>query len=113
MSRADEFDRAIISRAAHDQSRKLSSKRAFRKNMVCSFDHSLKWKVSSRQAAKCGVQMAHEHGSSDALPGHIAKQEEQSAIGFEHIAVIAADRPCRLVVIADLPAGRRELGRWQ
>ena len=68
MSSADEFDGTIRFRAAHDQSGKLISKRAFRKNAVCSFDHSLQWKVSSSQAAKCGVQMAHKHGSGDAFP---------------------------------------------
>src|ERR1700730_3342773 len=68
MSRADQFDGTILCRAAHDQSRKLPGERAFRKNTVCSFDHSLKWKVGSSQTAKGGVQMAHEHGSGDTFP---------------------------------------------
>src|SRR6266404_3484071 len=109
----DEFDRTIIRCAAHDQGRKLPGKRALRKNTVCSFDHSLKWKVSSSQAAKCGVQMAHEHGSGDTFPRDITKEEEQSVIGFEHVAIIAADRPRRFVVIADLPACGRQLRRRQ
>src|SRR6266403_1358839 len=113
MSRADEFDGTIICRAAHDQGRKLPSKRAFRKNTVCSFDHSLKGKIGSSQAAKSGVQMAHEHGSGDTFARDITEKEEQSAIGFEHVAIIAADRSRRLVVIPDLPARGRQLGRRQ
>src|ERR1700730_5438944 len=71
MSRADEFDEAILSRAAHNQGRELSGERALRKNTVCSFHHSLKWKVGSSEAAKCGVQMGHEHGSGDTFPVNI------------------------------------------
>src|SRR6267378_7272616 len=57
--------------------------------------------------------MAHEHGSGNALSRDITKQKEQSAIGLKHVAIIAADRTHRLVVVTDLPARGRQLGRRQ
>jgi len=113
MPRTDEFDGAILCRAPHDQGSKLASKRALRKNAVCRLHHSLQRKIRSGQTAKCGVQVTHEHGSGHAFPRDVTKEEEQSAVGFEHVAIIAADRPSRLVVIADVPAGCRQLGRRQ
>jgi len=61
VARADKFHGAIRRRAAHDESRKLSSKRALAENSVGILHHAFERKARFGEAAKRCVQMAHQH----------------------------------------------------
>ena len=61
------------------------------------------------EAAKGGAQVAHEHGRGDTFAGNIAEHKEQTGVGFEEVAVIAANHARGLIVVAHIPAKWREV----
>src|SRR6266404_1153495 len=108
MARAYKFHRAIVRSSSYDESRELSGKSAFAEDAVGVFHHPIEWEAGLGEAAKRGMEMAHEHRRSDTLAGDIPDHKEQAAFCFKEVAVIAAHHPSRLIVIANAPACRRQ-----
>src|SRR5215831_6781346 len=86
------------------QSGVLPSQRALTENAIGLGDYLAERQVHTSQATEQGVELRHEHRGGHALTGDIAEHEEELPIGRDQIAVIAADRADRSVVIAGLPA---------
>ncbi len=111
VSRADEFDGTVLRCAADHEGGELARHGALRKDAVGGFHHAIERKVGVGETAERGVEMAHEHGRGDALAGNISEQEQQAAVGFEEIAIVAAHQAGRRVVVANLPSRRRKIAR--
>ena len=57
------------------------------------------------------MKMRHHHGGSDPLSRNIAQREEHRTVGQrDHVAIVAAHRPDRFVVIANFPLRESEVG---
>src|SRR5260370_4454429 len=108
MARADKLHRTIAGCSSHDESRELSRESALAENAVGVRHHAIERETSFSEAAKGGMKVAHEHGSSNAFAGDIAQHKEQAAVRFEEIAVIAAHHAGRLIVVVNVPAIRRQ-----
>src|SRR5215510_1318191 len=109
----DKLDCAVVRGAAHDEGCELSGQRTFQEYSVGCLHHAAEGKVRISEAAECCVQMTHEHGGGDALPGNISAQKEEIAICCKVIAVIAAHYSCRLIVVGEFPALREGMLRWK
>jgi len=110
MASADELHGAIVRGASHDESRVLSGESAFAENAVGGFDHAVERETGFSETAKRCVEMAHEHGSSDTFAGNVSQHEEQTALRFDKVAIVAADHPSGLIVKADIPSSWRQSG---
>ncbi len=110
MARADKFHQAVPGRPPHDESGELPGQGALAKNAVAVFHHAIERQAGFRQAAKSGVQVAHQHGSGHTFAGNVSEQEKQSVVRFEQVAVIAAHHARRLIVKLHVPARRGEAG---
>src|SRR5260370_38443043 len=110
MARADKLHRTIAGCSSHDESRELSRESALAENAVGVRHHAIERETSFSEAAKGGMKVAHEHGSSNAFAGDIAQHKEQAAVCFEKIAVIAAHHASRLIVVVHVPAIWRQTG---
>jgi len=108
MARAYKFHRTIVRSSSYDESRELSGKSAFAEYAVGVFYHVIEWEAGLGEAAKRGMEMAHEHRRSNTLAGDIPDHKEQAALCFKEVAVIAAHHPGGLIVIANAPAWRRQ-----
>ncbi len=113
VSRAHVFNPAIRPRAPHHQRGVLPRGGAVAKEPVGQFHQSLQRELLACQAAKRRVQMAHQHGRRYAFSSDIPEQKQERPIGFDQVAVIAADQSCRLVMVARLPPGARPVAGRQ
>src|SRR6266849_3060167 len=113
MARAYKFHRPIVRSSSYDESRELSGKSAFAEYAVGVFYHVIEWEAGLGEAAKRGMEMAHEHRRSNTLAGDIPDHKEQAGFGFKEVAVIAAHHPGGLIVVVNAPACRRQTELWQ
>src|SRR5882757_6916617 len=113
VSRADNFDRSIARSPSDDKCRELSCHRALGKNAIRDADHPVERQLRVGQAAKRGMQVAHQHRSADPFARNIPEQKYQAGFRLKDIAIVAADHSRWSIVIAHLPAARSEIPRWQ
>jgi len=102
------FHRTIARSPSYDESRELSGKSAFAEYAVGVFHHPIERETGLGEAAKRCMEVAHEHRRSNTLAGDIPEHEEQSALCFKEVAVIAAHHPGGLIVVANAPACGRQ-----
>src|SRR5260370_32371839 len=100
----DKLHRAIVGSSSHDESRKLPRESALAENAVGVFHHAIERETGFGEAAKCCMEVAHEHRSGNTLARNISQHKEQATVCFEEIAVIAAHHACGLIVLARVPA---------
>src|SRR6266853_3372387 len=110
VTRIDKLHRTILGNSSHNESRELSRESALTENAVGVFHHAVERETAFGEAAKRCMQVAHEHRRSNTFAGNIPQQKEQAAVCFEEVAVIAAHHADRLIVIANVPAGWRQVG---
>src|SRR5437867_3311274 len=102
---AHQLHASVLRSSSNDKRCKLTGKRAFQKKPIGCFDDTAEGQIAVCQTAERRVQMTHEHGSGNAFSGDISAQEQEVTIGAEVVAVVAANHPCGLIVVADLPVG--------
>src|SRR6266852_1724455 len=90
MARAYKFHRAIVRSSSYSESRELSGKSAFAEYAVGVFYHAIEWEAGLGEAAKRGMEMAHEHRRSDPLAGDSHDHKVHAAFFFKEVAGIAA-----------------------
>jgi len=108
MARAYKFHRAIVRSSSYSESRELSGKSAFAEYAVGVFYHLIEREAGLGEAAKCCMEVAHEHRRGDTLAGDIPDHKEQPVFCFKEVAVIAAHHPGGLIVVANAPACWRQ-----
>ena len=81
--RAHKLDRTVASGSPHNDSRKLSRERALAENAIGILHHAFEREIRFREGAKCGVQMAHEHGRRNTLARNIPQHKEQAVTHFK------------------------------
>src|SRR6267378_8562663 len=91
VARADKLHRTVVRSSSHDESRELSRESALTENPVGVLHHAIERETGFGEAAKRCMKVAHEHRRSNTFAGNIPQHEEQATVGFEKIAVIAAD----------------------
>src|ERR1700756_2790176 len=69
--RADKLHRTIMGSSSHNESCELSGERALAENAVGVCHHAIEFQTGFGEAAKRGMQVAHEHRRGDALAGNI------------------------------------------
>jgi len=104
VARTDKLHRTIVGSAPHDESRELPRESALAENAVGVLHHAIQREAGFSQAAKRGVEVAHEHRRGNTLAGNIAQHKKQAAVCFEKIAVIAAHHPSGLIMVVHVPA---------
>src|SRR6516225_8609519 len=104
MPGADVFDFPVRISRADDHGGELPSGSAVAEQPICVRHQVAQRQVLSGESAKCSVKIAHQHRSSHALTRHVAQQKQERAVGFDQVAVVAADQVGGLIVIASLPA---------
>src|SRR5215472_15752649 len=98
------FEQAGLADARAHECRKGAAAVSLAQNAIGALHQLLQRNPAMHQAAEHGVELRHQERCSDALPRGIAYQEKQlTAWTFDDVAVIAAHRANRLVVMRDLP----------
>src|SRR6266404_465728 len=103
MTRADKLNRTIVRSSSYHQGRELSGKSAFAENAVGVFHHPIERETGFGEAAKRGMEVAHEHRRSHTLSGDIPQHKEQAAVCFDEVAVVAAHHAGGLIVETHVP----------
>ncbi len=110
VARTDKLHRTILGSSSHDQSRELSRESALAEYSAGVFHHAIERETGFGEAAKCCVEVAHEHRRGNTLAGNIPQHKEQATVCFEKIAVIAAHHAGGLIVVAHVPASWCQTG---
>src|SRR6266705_4954904 len=108
VARTDKLHRTIVGSSSHHESCELSGESALAENAVGVFHHAIERETGFREAANRCMKVAHAHRRSNTLAGNIPQRKEQAAVCFEKIAVIAAHHAGGLIVVAHVPASRRQ-----
>src|SRR3954451_7622954 len=110
VSRVADFNSSVRLGTSADQGGVLRRQSAFAKHAAGMSEHVLQGYSDGNQRAKHGVQVRHEHGSSDSLAGDVAHHEIKAGIRrIDNIAVIAADDSDGLVMIGKMPSAALEV----
>src|SRR5258708_31405095 len=103
MARADKLHGTIVRGSSYDESGELSGKSAFAENAVGIFHHAIERETGFGEAAKRRVEVTHEHGRSHTFAGDIPQHEEEAAVCFEKVAVVAAHHAGGVIMETPVP----------
>ncbi len=107
MASVRQFDRARSQCAPADQCGIVATEHGFAKNPVRARHELVERQVKSVERTEKRVQVRGEHRGRNAFSRGISKYKEYLAVALvdDQIAIVAADRTCRRVVVIGLPVG--------